>query len=279
MSLKSITTFLHDPAAEQSALEYAIQAARKWDAHLHFVIAGVNRIDPNFYYAGAQAIAIQTNFDEASSDAVKLEALVRDRLHAEDINWDVETVSLMASGIEMFLGYHMRFFDMAILPLPYAEGRSHVDVSAFEACIFGASLPVIAVPNGFSGSAPDKRILVAWDDGPEAMSAARSARPIAGSVDLTEVCVIHPTRGGMDQSNPGERIAQFLVRSGAKVDLTVVPKMQSDVATQLSRRANETAAELIVMGAYGHSRLHEAVLGGVTRSMLRDAAVPVLMAH
>ena len=114
------------------------------------MVAGLNRIDPDFYYAGAQMVTLRTDFSAAARDADELEKAVRARLDAEDIKWDVETVTLMASGVSPFLANHMRFFDLAILPLPYEKGRSQIDVSVFEGCMFGASLPVIAVPNAFA---------------------------------------------------------------------------------------------------------------------------------
>lgn len=279
MSFKSITTFLHSPKTGRDALEYSIQAARQWGAHLHVVAAGVDSTDPGFYYAGAQAIAVQTNLEFAQSNALEIEKIVRTRLDAEDITWDVETVTLMAGGLESFLADHMRFFDLAILPLPYGKARSHIDITTFEACLFGADIPVIVVPDAATWKAPKSRILIAWDNGSEALAAARASLPIAESVELTDISIIDPSHAGSDRSDPGRRLAQLLARSGANVEINVTAKLRSSVAEQILQRATETDAELIVMGAYGHSRLKEAVLGGVTRSMMRHSTVPVMLAR
>lgn len=279
MILKSIATILHDPKADFGALEYAIQVARKWEAHLHIVVAGVNRVDPDVYYVGAQPIDIRTNYEQASADATAVEKKLRARLDAEDIKWDVQTVTLMAAGIGPFLSSHMRFFDLMVLPLPYEDGRSQIDVSVFEGCIFGARLPAIVVPKDFAGNPPQDHILMAWDNSPEALAAARAARPIASAVDLTEICIINPTPVGDDRSDPGGDLARYLARYDANVKVTVSAKLKFDVATQLVQIANEKGADLVVMGAYGHSRLREAILGGATRTMLRQAKVPVLLAH
>ena len=79
MSYKSITTILHDPKARADALDFAIHAARHWDAHLHVVCAGVDSTDSGFYYAGAQAIAVQENLEQAQILAAQLEATARAR--------------------------------------------------------------------------------------------------------------------------------------------------------------------------------------------------------
>ena len=279
MSFKSITNFMHSPKTGRDALEYSIQAALQWGAHLHVVAAGVDSTDPGFYYAGAQATAVQTNLEFAQSNALEIEKIVRTRLDAEDITWDVETVTLMATGLEPFLADHMRFFDLAILPLPYGYARTHIDIAAFEACLFGADIPVIVVPDAATLQAPKSRILVAWDNGSEALIAARASLPIAKAVELTDITIIDPSHAGSDRSDPGGRLAQLLARSGANVEINVTAKLRSSVAEQILQRATETDAELIVMGAYGHSRLKEAVLGGVTRSMMQHSTVPVFLAR
>ena len=279
MSFASITTFLHDRAAPQSALDFAVQAARHWGAHLHVVCAGISSSDPGFYYTGAEAILVQKDLEDAQETATELEQIAQARLGAEDITWDVETVSMMANGLEPFLADHMRFFDLAILPLPYSEGRTPTDIASFEACLFGAEIPVLVVPDHFEWLRPPARILLAWDDGAEALAAARAAIPLATKAALTEICVIDPPQFGKDRSNPGGRLAHFLARAGAKVEITIAARLRPSIAEQLIQRVAETGADLLAMGGYGHSRLREAVLGGVTRSMLRQATVPVLLAR
>ncbi len=282
MRYNSITTFLHDADPGEGALNvlgFAIDAARKWDAHLHVVCIGVDATDPGYYYAGAQAIAVQQNLELAQDEAATLQDKAEARLKREDIRWDVETVTVMANGLSPFLANHMRFHDLAILPLPYAPNCDQTDVAAFEACLFGADIPVLVVPTGRDMSLDTSRVLIAWDDGAEAMAATKAARPLIQSAKKTEICLIDPPGRGPDRSDPGGRLAQMLARSGATIEITVAARLRNSIAEQLLQHATETGAGVIVMGGYGHSRLREAVLGGVTRSMLRDSTVPVLMAR
>jgi len=241
MTYTSIATFLHDPGRAPDILDYAIQAARKWGAHLYVICAGIDSTDPGFYYAGAQAIAVQTNLP--------------------------------------FLADHLRFYDLAILPQPYAESSNFTDVTAFEACLFGADMPVLVIPEGKGASTAMDQIMIAWDDGAEALAAARAAMPLTGIAKGTDICLINPPKHGHNRSDPGGRMAQMLTRKGANVQITLAPQRHHDIATQLLERARETGVDLLVMGGYGHSRLREAVLGGVTRTVLGKAHLPVLMAH
>ncbi len=279
MYYKSIATVLHNPTAHHETLELAISAARKWDAHLHIVCIGVDRTEPGFYYAGAHAIAIQSNLEFAQDQASELEQSVRNRLSSEDIAWDVEAVTTLATGLEPYVADHLRFFDLVILPLPLATTADRIDELIFDGCIFGADRPVLAVPNGFKGSCEFKRVLMAWNDGLEALAACREALPLITTARECDISIIDPPVHGPERSDPGGRLAQFLARWGARAEINVLARTHSTLADQLSSRAVETGADVIVMGAYGHSRLREAVLGGVTRDMLQRASLPVFMAH
>lgn len=278
MTYSSIATILHNKDADQSALNFAINFARRHDAHLHVLCTGVDETEPGFYYAGAHAIAVQQNFDVAREEADHLEVAARERLASEDIKWDVQSVTVMPGGLDPFLADHMRFYDLIVLPAPHQGDNDRIDAMAFEACLFAADVPVLVVPAGGSADVEFKNIKVAWDDGTEAMAAARAALPLMQNAQTT-IAIVDPPLHAPDRSDPGGKLASFLVRNGAKVDVAIHARNQPSIASQLLARAAETNVDLIVMGAYGHSRMREAILGGVTRDMLRLTTLPLLMAH
>ena len=279
MSIRQIATLLHDPDGAKDALNYAIAAARRWNAHLHVLCAGGDETEPGFYYAGAHAIDVQMNFKRTREIALELETRTRAFLETEDVVWDVTSVTTAVHGLQSLISDHMRFSDLAVLPLPYGPACGRVDVAAFEACLFGADIPVIVVPSAASAPVDPDRVLIAWDDSSEALAAARAATPFIDAAKLTEICVIDPPADALDRSDPGGRLARLLARSGAKIEVTVTARTHPSISNQLLRHATETDADLLVMGGYGHSRLREAVLGGVTRSILAEAHLPVLMAR
>jgi len=112
-----------------------------------------------------------------------------------------------------------------------------------------------------------------------AMAAAREAVPFLAQAENTEITIIDPPVHGHNRSDPGGRLAGYLSRFGARADVTVLARAQPSIAAQLLARAKEHDVSMIVMGAYGHSPLREAMLGGATRDMLRLTHLPVLMAH
>ena len=279
MSYQSITTIVHDPDDSGAALNWAIAASRSWGAHLNVLCAGVDQTDPGFYYAGAQAIAVQENLSIAQNTASEIESKVRRRMKVEDILWDCETVTVMQSGLEPFIADHSRFFDLAILPQPYGKSRNRTDVAVFETCLFAADIPVLIVPDGSEFVSLPNSILVGWDDGSEALAACRAALPLFSRARSTDICIIDRPADRPDRSDPGGRLAAMVGRHGASATITVATKGSNGVAAELLRRATELGASLVVMGAYGHSRLREAMLGGATRDMLQTTTLPVLMAH
>ena len=91
--------------------------------------------------------------------------------------------------------------------------------------------------------------------------------------------MVDPPARGPERSDPGGRLCQFLVRHGVKAEVTVLARNRPKVSEVLAEHAMDRAADMMVMGAYGHSRLREAVLGGATRAVLQGTKIPVLMAH
>jgi len=99
------------------------------------------------------------------------------------------------------------------------------------------------------------------------------------SADNVHVVVIDPPQHGPNRSDPGGALSQYLARHGVKTEIDVLSKTMPRVSDVLCRHVQDLDADMIVMGAYGHSRFREAILGGATRNMLEQAEVPVFLAH
>ena len=124
-----------------------------------------------------------------------------------------------------------------------------------------------------------KRILVAWNQSDEALHAIRRALPVLKAAEAVEIAVVDPSPYSPEGSDPGGKLCQMLTRHGVKAEIAVLAKTLPTVTEVLTRRAAETGADMLVMGAYSKSRLREAIMGGATRHMLERANLPVLMAR
>ncbi|MGR3198989.1 MAG: universal stress protein, partial [Paracoccus sp. (in: a-proteobacteria)] len=134
-------------------------------------------------------------------------------------------------------------------------------------------------PKAEAPALPPRRVLVAWNQSAEALAAVRRALPLLQAADSVEVTCIDPGRTGPERSDPGGALTQMLTRHGVRAEVALLARPAATVSAEINRRAIEIGADLVVMGAYGHSRLRQAILGGATRNMLEQARVPVFMAR
>lgn len=143
--------------------------------------------------------------------------------------------------------------------------------------------PVMVVPREGEFATVGKRILIAWNGSREATRAVREALPLLCRADEVLVLAVNPEsrdyRGLSEEEEPGADIALYLTRHGVNVKTAQTDSSARNVVESLLSRAADFDADLICMGAYGHSRLREVALGGVTRKIIRAMSVPLLLAH
>ena len=168
---------------------------------------------------------------------------------------------------------------MVVLPAPYGAGRTAEDVAVVEAALFSTRTPVMILPDGATPPVRPERVLLAWNQSAEALAAIRGSLPLLKTAKTVEITVIDPPEHDPDRSDPGGHLAEVLSRHGIHVEITVLSRTMPRISDVISRHVGETGADMVVMGAYGHSRFREAILGGATRNMLEGATIPVLMAH
>jgi nucleotide-binding universal stress UspA family protein len=139
---------------------------------------------------------------------------------------------------------------------------------------------VLIVPYAGHFDNVGRRVLIAWNATREAARAVSDAMPLLTSAELVTVPPIDPREGPHGHGElPGADIGLHLARHGVKAQIERTVSAGMPVGEVLLSRVADLGADLIVMGAYGHSRAREVLLGGATRSVLRSMSVPVLMSH
>ncbi len=279
MAYKSITTVVTDFGADKGALVAAEDLARAHEGHLDIICLGLDRTQPGFYYAGTNAMIVQSNLEQAKADAQEIESAVTDYLRASDVTWATEPMATQMVGLTPFLAHQTRFSDLVVLPRPYGEGRSNEHEEILESTLFNAHAPVVVVPDDAKLPPSPKRIVIGWNESSEALRAVRAAMPLLKAADLVDIVIIDPPTHGPDRSDPGGALSQKLARHGVNCEVSVLAKTMPRTSDTLMRHVADKSADIVVMGAYGHSRFRESILGGATRDMLTAAPVPVLMTH
>jgi nucleotide-binding universal stress UspA family protein len=259
------------------AADYAISVAATFDAHLAGVAFLYDPIVPlsGAGYVPAEVIATQERDNQTAAKA----AVERFTAASQRAGVTAEPLTLSASfnGVGEQFGRVARRFDLAIVGQGEPGTGAPEDIIA-EAALFESGRPVIVVP--YIQKAPLKldRVMVCWDGSRAAARAIADAMPLLKRAGRTEILIV-AHESGKDDEIEGADIAGHLARHKLTVEVKRTVAAGIDVADVILSHAADNSADFIVMGGYGHSRLREFVLGGVTRSILRAMTAPVLMSH
>ena len=279
MSFKSVSTVITDLELHRSVLDAAADVAAHYDGHLEVFCLGIDHTQPGFYYAGAGAMAMQSTLAEAEEQALALEVSVKEHMSKRNISWGANALAAQSAGIGPFLSQFMRFSDLVVLGLPYGPGRGYENEAIVEASMFEAGAPVLVMPDNCGFPAKIERVVVAWNESREALNAVHKALPLLKAAGTVNIAIIDPPTHSSTRSDPGGALSQMLARHGVHAEISVLAKTLPRVSDVIARHVQDQNADIVVMGAYGHSRFRESILGGATRNMLQVAMVPVFMAH
>lgn len=171
--------------------------------------------------------------------------------------------------------HEVRLADLVIIAEDDDEQPEPVRESVIEAVLFNAGAPLLIVPRKAPAKIDSAHAMIAWDGSVTASRAVRAALPLLTAAATVDIVIVDDGK----ELPTGQRLTTHLARHGIAATTRTVPNPHKDVGAVLRQTAAESGAGLIVMGAYGHSRLLQWILGGATRGMMRDLTVPLVMAH
>ncbi|WP_323035390.1 universal stress protein [Pararhodobacter sp.] len=279
MAYKSIVTFLGSEAELSATLPAALAFARDHQAHLTSYLLGVDMTPAGGFYMGASPILLQETLERAQHEAEALEVIARRLCEKHDLRWSTDSAVVQFGGLPAMVGLRARFSDLVIQTSPYGENALPTQEAALEAALFEGQAAVLVLPNKELPEDFGKRIVVAWNQSNEALSAVRRALPLLQAADHVSVAVVNPPVHSPERSDPGGLLTQMLARHGVRAEVSVLAKTMPRVSDVLMRHVRDIDASILVMGAYGHSRLREAILGGATRNVLENAKRAIFLAH
>jgi len=275
MAIKDI--LLHIDTTDRGAglSDFALSLATEMGAHL--TAAGiVLEIIPPASFMGEYPYDIMAEAMDQAREAAQANFRKIATAAPATVQTELVMIQAISGQAREDFGRLARHFDIAIAGQGGDEGGSD-DELMVEGALFSSGRPVFVVPNIHKGPAKLGKAMVCWDGG------LPSARAVAGAIDIlkragkVEVVSI-AGRNLPNEELPGFNITRHLTRHGISATLKKLPAAQDIGATLLSYAA-DSGADYMVMGAYGHSRLREFVLGGTTRTILGSMTIPVLMAH
>ncbi len=191
---------------------------------------------------------------------------------------EVRRIDAGASLLPRLCASAARWSDLFIATASYRGEASPGCDALVEAVLFGSGQPVYLVPEQFKGNGAVRNVLVAWRDTRESVRALAGAMPFLRVATNIRLVTIEPT-GQEDEHEDPINVTAHLRRHGAKAEMRSIEAGRRSVSEALLQEASKMAADLIVMGAYGHSRFREWTIGGTTREMIARADIPILLAH
>ena len=281
MSYKDLLVVLASDAASRRRIGVAAALAERFAAHLvglyplpvpevprHLGYYDPTLLDPFFHELRQRAQEASDKEREAFEHAANLRGL--------SAEWRV-----VAEGPESDPALHARYVDLTILgQLDPDRGDLELIRPRPEQVTFASGRPVLIVPYAGHFETIGHRVLIGWNASREATRAVNDAMPLLAAADVVTVLTID-AREGPDAHGelPGADISLHLARHGVKAEIERTVSAGIPAGEVLLSRAADLGADLLVIGAYGHSRVRELLLGGATRSILRSMTLPVLMSH
>lgn len=275
MPLKDILVHVDSGSHCAARLDAAMALAAAHDAHLTGLYVRSEPPVPPFVRSqlGPQVAALQSQF--ANEARAQAEALFENRLRPAGLAYEWRAV---AGDLYEMVALSARYADITVLGQP--DPDSDEDRPVPDHLVLDAGRPVLVIPTGGHVTGVFGRVLVAWNGSREATRAVNDALPILQRATRVMVLAINPG-GGIDGHGevPGADLSLHLARHGVTAEAHQVRADDMNVGEMLLSRCANEAADLLVMGAYGRSRVRELVLGGATRHVLECATLPVLMSH
>ncbi|MET3108532.1 nucleotide-binding universal stress UspA family protein [Oxalobacteraceae bacterium GrIS 2.11] len=275
MSYSSVVVFLDNSSASKKRLEFAFQFAQKHRAHLTGIHMSYGPLLPFDPYGQVSGVALDWEA-EVKKKQHESKEYFNQQAKGFDVNvdWDCYRDNLMAEVLA-----RARVADLCIVG-QVASGSTDNEISRdfFTHFAINVGRPVLFVPYDKSFPASFEKIVVAWDGGREAGRAISDALPLLREARIVSVISVIPKKDSSDDL-PDVDIGTFLARHKVNVEVEKIERVSSEAAEFILSRVDLKSANLLVMGAFGHSRFSEFILGGMTRSVMKKMNVPVFMSH
>ncbi|MFQ5973116.1 MAG: universal stress protein [Alphaproteobacteria bacterium] len=276
MSIKTILVHLADDPDHMARLGCAIDLAEKFQAHLTgLYISSPLHMPREVLGRGASLGYLATAAESRREHAERVEKEFREQCGRAGVplEWRYD-----AGDHTDVLAAHSIYADLTIVSrLDRDKAEYRLALPFPDELPLLAACPVLMLPPGYNGAPFGRRIIVGWKLTREAGRTARAAVPFmtgAESVIVLVACRFDETR-----ELPGAEIANTLDRYGVKVEINHENDERDEAGEVLLAKAAELDCDMLVMGAFGHSRLKELIFGGTTKHVMGHATIPVLMAH
>jgi nucleotide-binding universal stress UspA family protein len=274
--IKDVVVNLSGRGQQDFAADYAVSIGATFGAHLAGIAFVYDAVIPDGSLGGIPVDVIEMQREENSRAAKQ--AIERFEASTKAAGVSAETRMLEASlggGATLFGGIARRF-DLAVVGQAQPE-RGASEPLMIEAALFESGRPLVVVPYIQKSGLKLDRVIACWDGGRTAARAIADAMPFLERAKAVDVVIVAEDR--KQEETTGAKMIAHLARHGISANAKHTAKGDISIENVILSYAADSGADLLVMGGYGHSRLREFILGGVTRGILASMTLPVLMSH
>jgi nucleotide-binding universal stress UspA family protein len=278
--IKSIIVPYVNSHSEGTPLQSALALAARFKAHLIVLVAfSVPAPIPDAWHTAPYDTFMHMR-EEALASAKAVGERLRLRCEKAGTHAEVRIVEAFGSGAATLAAFQARYADISIVPVATSGMGSALAQEYFSELLVHSGRPVLVMPASKPLLESPKHVVIAWQPTRETARAVNDAMPFLRAADGVDVLVVDPEEGETGHGpDPGTDIATQLARHGLRVTVVKLPRGGARVAAVIDDYVRQSNGDLLVAGGYGHSRLREFLLGGVTRELLRSVTVPTLFSH
>jgi nucleotide-binding universal stress UspA family protein len=261
--VKTILLLAHTDNGQASRLQAAIDITRALRGHLICLDVARQTPIPNVFGGITPMLAVV----EAERELANRQVLTQ-RLERENISWDYSEATGQPGPC---LAARSGLADLIVV----STGHSASDAEVVEGTVLRCGRPILAVPHQPHRIRLNGHALICWDGSCDACDALRAAVPLLTIASRVTILAVDDGASGL----PASEALAYLAHHRIHATLEVRPHMRVSVGATLLSETERLLPDFVVMGAYGHGRLQEAIFGGATRTMLRDSPAPIFLAH
>jgi nucleotide-binding universal stress UspA family protein len=274
--LKDVVVNVSGRAPQGYAAEYAVSVAAMFGAHVVGISFLYEPVIPDGTLGGVPIDLIELQREEnskAAKDAVgRFEAAVKQA----GVSAETRILDATFGGAATLFAQIARRFDLAVVGQAQREHGASDDLM-IEGALFESGRPLVVVPYIQRRGLTLERVLLCWDGGRTAARAIGDAMPFLERAKAVDIVMIAEER--KNDEITGATMSEHLARHGVAAQVKRLARGDIAIEDVILSYAADSGADFMVMGGYGHSRLREFILGGVTRGILASMTVPVLMSH
>ena len=276
--LKHLLVHVPSERPIRPVVDGAVSLAMVCSAHLDAVSVGYETASVGLAVGGGTAVAavFEIERERALARADAALAVFEAEARNAGISYGLKALTDLPVEAAATVGASARLYDLAIVLQPEAD-RDTYDNTMPQEILFQSGGPVLFIPTTHKGPLELNRIGIAWDGSRLAARAVRDAAPFLSRAHAITIISIDEPQEAANAS--AATLAAYLARHGLTAQVDRASADHADIQPTILSIAADTGLDLIVMGGYGHSRLQERFLGGVTRAMLRSMTVSTLMSH